>query len=303
MRKMMNCGQVRTHLGDHLEGDLELSSRAQVDEHLGSCTECASELQELRSTVALIRSLPDLAVPEGFADNVMQRIEAGEGRRQPLSFLARRLASPRLALPLAAGIAGILFYTGSNFPTAVQSPAAQELRVAAVSSTAVVSDPIAVEKWEAVPPTLSQSRVAHARLAAVDVPTTHRSQASRPRFAMANHSSFNRMNQSNRRELAIGFFGRMDPDVAQLDLNRELERAKVNPEAFLSRLNQATEMERRSTIAPLVVLANRRGEARMVADSLRSTPHPFAVSLASQFSQDHSPPAQNRQRPQASFEY
>jgi predicted anti-sigma-YlaC factor YlaD len=37
----MNCGQVRTRLGDHLEGDLELSARAQVDEHLDACADCA----------------------------------------------------------------------------------------------------------------------------------------------------------------------------------------------------------------------------------------------------------------------
>ena len=70
----MNCGQVRTRLGDYLEGDLELSARAQVDEHLGACADCANELQELRSTVALVRTLPDLTVPTDLVDTEGWRV-------------------------------------------------------------------------------------------------------------------------------------------------------------------------------------------------------------------------------------
>jgi anti-sigma factor RsiW len=295
---MMHCGQVRTHLGDHLEGDLELSTRAQVDEHLEACTDCASELQELRSTVALVRSLPEPTVPAGLADTVMRRIDDGEGRRQHFSFLARRGISPRLALPLAAGIAGVLFFVGTN-----DIFFAQEVRVAAVPSAEVVADPIAVKKWEAVPPTLSRNRGLQSRLVAAEAPTTKRDQMMRLRFAAMNHSIRNRLNRSDHRDLVIGFFGRTDPDSAQLDLDRELERAKADPEAFLSRFNEVTEMDRRSTIAPLVVLANRRGEARMVADRLRSTLHPLAVSLASQFERERTPPTQRRRPTSTSFEY
>jgi hypothetical protein len=294
----MNCGQVRTRLGDHLEGDLELSVRTQVDEHLETCTDCVNELQELRSTVALVRSLPDLAVPADLVDTVIRRINDGEGYRQRFSFSARRWASPRMALPLAAGIAGILFYLGSNSP-----PAEQEVRVAATSSAVAVEDPIAVEKWEAVPPTLTRIRVAHPRLASAETPATQRGRMVRPRLAASNHSTRNRLNRPDHRELVVGFFGRMDPDSAQLDVDRELERAKVNPEAFLRRLNNVAEMDRRSTVAPLVVLANRRGEARLVAERLRSTPHPLAVSLAAQFEQQRHQPAENRQRTSNSFEY
>jgi hypothetical protein len=201
-----------------------------------------------------------------------------------------------LALPLAAGIAGVMFYVGANNP-----PVVEEVHVAAVPTAEVVADPIAVKKWEDVPPILSRNHVALARLAAADVPTTHRSEMVRPRFTSVNHSTHTRLNHSDHREMVIGFFGQMDQDPAQLDLDRALERAKANPEAFLRRLNEVTEMDRGSTVAPLVVLANRRGEARVVAERLRSTPHPLAVSLAAQFEQKQQQPTKQRQQAAPTF--
>ena len=44
----MNCSGVRAQLGDYLEGDLELRTRTQTNEHLSSCASCATELSELR---------------------------------------------------------------------------------------------------------------------------------------------------------------------------------------------------------------------------------------------------------------
>ena len=294
----MNCAQVRAHLGDHLEGDLDGSVRAQVDGHLEACPNCANELQELRSTVALVRSLPDLAAPVGLADAVMRRIEDGEGRRQRLSFSVRRWIDPRLALPLAAGVAGILFYAGMN-----EIPVDQSNFSAVIPSAEVVADQIAIDKWEAVPPTLSVNRAARSRLAATNAVPARRSRTVRPRLAAIDRSANSRMLRPDNRELVVGFFGRMDPDSARLDLDRELERAKGNPEAFLRRLNETAELDRRWTVAPLVVLADRRGEARLVAARLRSTPHPLAVSLAAQFEQERYQPADNLRTPRTSFEY
>jgi len=293
----MNCGQIRACLGDYLEGDLDRSAHAQVDEHLEACANCANELQELRSTVALLRSLPSLTSPAGLVDDVMRRIEDGEGRRQRFSFSARRLADPRLALPLAAGIAGILVIAG-----VYDLPVGQTKPATVVQSAELAADPIAIAKWEAVPPTLSRNRINRSRLAATGASAAKRSRFVRPRLASIYRSSGSRMNRPDHQKMA-GFFGQMDPDSAQLDLDRELERAKANPEAFLRRLNQVAEIDRRATVAPLVVFADRQGEARLVAARLRSTPHPLAVSLAAQFERQQSAPAEVRQANPASFEY
>ncbi|MFB3117629.1 MAG: anti-sigma factor, partial [Myxococcota bacterium] len=107
----MNCARVRSHLGDHLEGDLDLRFHTQVDEHLGRCASCARELSELRSTVALLRALPAPQPPAELAKEVMRRIGAGEGRTQQPSTVIRCLFDPRMAAALAAGLAGFAIFT------------------------------------------------------------------------------------------------------------------------------------------------------------------------------------------------
>ena len=95
----MNCARVCPRLGDHLEGDLDLPTRARIDEHLSDCASCANELRELRLTVAHIRSLPTPTPPPDLADHVMRRIEAGEGRARPISSAIRRLVDPVWVAP------------------------------------------------------------------------------------------------------------------------------------------------------------------------------------------------------------
>ena len=103
----MNCEHVRTRIGDHLEGDLELAERARVDDHLAACPACRTELRELRATVALLRGLGDPEQPAGLPEKVIARIDAGEGRPAAWVRGIWRLAEPRVAAALAAGVAGL----------------------------------------------------------------------------------------------------------------------------------------------------------------------------------------------------
>lgn len=108
----MNHSEVRVLLGDYLEGDLELAERTRLDEHLPHCPRCAQELAELRATIGLLRALPDPEPPPGLAGAVMQRVDAGEATAPILLRAVRRLAEPRLAAPLAAGLAGLAVFAG-----------------------------------------------------------------------------------------------------------------------------------------------------------------------------------------------
>jgi hypothetical protein len=83
--------------------------------------------------------------------------------------------------------------------------------------------------------------------------------------------------------MVVGFYGRVDPDLQQLDLDGQLDRAKLDPKGFLRQLGEVAELERRSRVAPLVVRAGRRGDAQVVARRLRDTSHPLANSLAAEF--------------------
>ena len=42
----MNCAKASALLGEHLEGDLALSTRAELDRHLSECGDCTRSLRE-----------------------------------------------------------------------------------------------------------------------------------------------------------------------------------------------------------------------------------------------------------------
>jgi len=101
--------EIRAHLSEYLERDLSGEQRSRIDAHLENCTDCDRELNELRATVSLLRRLPEPALPPGISGAVMARIALGEGRDARVYSLLRRVAEPRFAAPLAAGLAGLFF--------------------------------------------------------------------------------------------------------------------------------------------------------------------------------------------------
>jgi hypothetical protein len=89
--------------------------------------------------------------------------------------------------------------------------------------------------------------------------------------------------------------------LQQLDLDGQLDRAKLDPRGFLRQVNEIAEPERRSRVAPLVVRASRRGDARVVARRLRTTSHPLAGRLAAEFDRMQPNPAENARVIPASY--
>lgn len=120
----MNHSEIRARLSEYLERDLPGEERVQIGAHLESCSDCERELRELRDTVSLLRGLPEPALPPGIGPAVMARIAQGEGREARVHLLFRRVAEPRFAAPLAAGLAGLFFLVqsgGSESGTVVAS--------------------------------------------------------------------------------------------------------------------------------------------------------------------------------------
>jgi anti-sigma factor RsiW len=103
---------MRARLNDYLERDLPPRERSRVAAHLAECPDCAEELRELESTVELLRRLPEAEVPPAFAMSVMARVRAGEAEPRGVVRWLRALAAPALAVPLAAGLAGLVFFAG-----------------------------------------------------------------------------------------------------------------------------------------------------------------------------------------------
>jgi hypothetical protein len=116
-----------------IDGQLDADEERAVRAHLAACGPCAAEVEQLRSTVGLLRALPAAAPPRSF-------LVSRESRKRPALFglpawlfpspmALRGLAGAALALML------VLFVTDAR----VQSPASQH----AVSLSAPAAAPAA----------------------------------------------------------------------------------------------------------------------------------------------------------------
>jgi hypothetical protein len=127
--------EIRAHLSEYLERDLEPDRRSRIAAHLESCAACGSELQALRSTISLLRRLPEPGQPQGLADAVLARVAQDARGPARVHRLVRRISEPRFAAALAAGIAGLfLLLQPEDRNRAVQPPAADQLGTIASST-------------------------------------------------------------------------------------------------------------------------------------------------------------------------
>ena len=153
----MNHSQARACLADYLEGDLVLDRRARVDAHLDGCDECSRELAELRSTVALLRGLPDTEAPAHLSDDIMRRVRSGEARPSLIARIgawAEDLLWPGLAVPVAAAVAALFVATVSGqirFPGLLDN----EPATSATASPAAIP---ALTRYTVLPRVLVMSR-------------------------------------------------------------------------------------------------------------------------------------------------
>lgn len=71
------CRQVVEVLTDYLEGVLPVEDRAALEQHLVLCEECATFLDQLRTTIGLTGRLRAEDVPDAVMSTVMRVVEEG----------------------------------------------------------------------------------------------------------------------------------------------------------------------------------------------------------------------------------
>ena len=102
----MNCRQVQEHLPDVALGSTPMA--AEVELHLGECSQCAETLRALRATMNLLDEW-EAPEPSQYWDVRMQARLREEQRRQPssagwLQWLRRPAITLTAALALAVGV-------------------------------------------------------------------------------------------------------------------------------------------------------------------------------------------------------
>ncbi len=72
----MNCDGVRGLLSAYLDGELSPGDLLRVEQHLRRCHCCADEVDALRQTIALVKSLDEVEVPASFRASLHERLVA-----------------------------------------------------------------------------------------------------------------------------------------------------------------------------------------------------------------------------------
>lgn len=101
--------RTQAAFSDYVEGGLPAEERQSIEEHLGSCMECRTELQRFRATLAKLGGLKQRA-PRSFLSDIQNQIhERSRGR----FFGQRRLLFGRIPfewVSLAMIVAMLVYY-------------------------------------------------------------------------------------------------------------------------------------------------------------------------------------------------
>ncbi|HOK79400.1 MAG TPA: zf-HC2 domain-containing protein [bacterium] len=88
----MNCREVQRILSDYLEGLVSDLQKKEIEQHLQMCQKCQIELDEMKKTVKLLRSIPSPQAPEKLVESVMEKISAEKPRKRKFAFLLTAIA-------------------------------------------------------------------------------------------------------------------------------------------------------------------------------------------------------------------
>jgi anti-sigma factor RsiW len=115
-------------LSAFLDGQLTRRERARVERHLQQCATCRADLEALRGTVVLLRTMPQLRPPRSFLLPASEAVRQRQVRREQLAYVALRAATAVATVLLVLVVSGDML---TRFPlvSAPLAPAAPEGRI------------------------------------------------------------------------------------------------------------------------------------------------------------------------------
>ena len=131
----MNCNEVREFLPDVASGVAALS--AETQDHLRECQQCATRLQALRRTLALLDEWPAPEPSPYFETRLYARLreEMAAAPRSWLGWLRRPALAGSLAVLFFVGVS--LFFSNHNLNNSPNAVTSWEMNVTAQPGTAV----------------------------------------------------------------------------------------------------------------------------------------------------------------------
>ncbi len=102
----MNCRSAEPLLSAFLEDDLSQNERRNLESHLLSCRRCSQGVRELRATLEMLQTIPEVETSPHFEADLLARIRSGEGLRPSLIEWLRTYLEPARLRPLFLAGAG-----------------------------------------------------------------------------------------------------------------------------------------------------------------------------------------------------
>jgi hypothetical protein len=102
---VIGCEVVWREISNYLEGDVDATLRAAMEEHFQSCKACASVLEGTRNVVELYGDERMSEVPLGFGNRLQRRLEENmpRGRRGFLGWMVAAAAAVLLGVSVEIG--------------------------------------------------------------------------------------------------------------------------------------------------------------------------------------------------------
>jgi len=122
---MSACRGFRDLLSAQVDGALAPKEAARLKEHLGQCPACARALEELKETVARIRSLEPVEPPPWLTERILARVRTPGVWRRRILPLARRPQLQAAALVLIC-FTGLLILRDTGAQKVPLAPAQPE---------------------------------------------------------------------------------------------------------------------------------------------------------------------------------
>lgn len=77
----MNCQGLLTELTEYLDGALDASSLAELEQHLAKCKKCRIVVNTTRKTIDIFCNTEPVPLPDGVRDRLHEALAKRLGRR------------------------------------------------------------------------------------------------------------------------------------------------------------------------------------------------------------------------------
>jgi anti-sigma factor RsiW len=125
----MRCGTVDEHIESFIDGELATDLSIRLRRHLDRCPACADRVERARSTMAALRSLPELDAPPRVLHQVRAEV-AGSRPRRPRRRRLRLAAAAAVLLSVTGGLYAVRHAQRGPDPEAVRAAAELEYALA-----------------------------------------------------------------------------------------------------------------------------------------------------------------------------